>query len=286
MKHHQIRQSITDRSSITMKLYLKEVNKQPLLDDAEELELAKAARNGDKQAIDKLVKSNLRFVISIAKQYQGQGLELPDLINEGNIGLIKAAEKFDETRGFKFISYAVWWIRQSILQALSETAKTVRIPLNQISDINKINKVIARFEKLNEIPPSYAEIAEILDMSIDKVIDTLNISNITVSIDQPIDENQEDSLGDTLTSETERSDETLLKSSLHKDIMSILNSTLNDIEREVITKYFGIGCTALYIDDIAISLNITKERVRQIKDKSIIKLRKSDQINILTKYLG
>lgn len=285
MKHYKIRQSITDRSSITMKLYLKEVNKQPLLSSAEELELAQKACTGDKEAIDRLVQCNLRFVISIAKQYQGQGLELPDLINEGNIGLMKAAEKFNPDLGFKFISYAVWWIRQNILQALAEDGKIVRIPLNQLSDLNKINKAITKFEQENERRPSYLELSDILDMEVDKIVETVNISNSAVSIDQPLDEDQEETLGDTL-SLNEDSDNALIKSSLKKDIQLLLTDTLNEVELSVITKVFGINCTPMYLEDIADDLNITKERVRQIKDRAIIKLRKSDKIQLLTKYLG
>jgi RNA polymerase primary sigma factor len=284
MKHYQIKPSITDRSSVVVNLYLKEISKYPLLTQEEELALIKKIKENDLQARNKLVKSNLRFVISIAKQYQNKGIDLADLIEYGNIGLIKAAEKFDETRGFKFISYAVWWIRQSILQAISESSKVIRTPLNQCVAFSKINRFINKYEVEHGETPSPELIGEEFQIDPQKVREVI-LNNVSVfPIDPLVTDDSEEYVSDTMSSEI-TSDQELIQNSLKKDIQDIIQC-LNPTEKDVLTKLFGINCTQCHIEDIADSLNITKERVRQIKDKAIMQIRKNPKLYSLTKYLG
>ena len=250
------------------------------------MELAGRIRNGDRAALEKLTKANLRFVVSVAKQYQNQGLSLPDLINEGNLGLIKAAEKFDETRGFKFISYAVWWIRQSILQALAEQARIVRLPLNQVGSINKINKALQRFEQIHERRPSAEELAEELDIPVDKIADTLKMSGRHVSVDAPFVEGEDNCLIDVMVNEdSPNADRGLINESLSKEVDRAL-ATLTPREAEIIRKFFGIGMPEKTLEEIGDDLHLTRERVRQIKEKAIHKLQGSSRCRILKTYLG
>ena len=253
----------------------------------DEVKLAQQIRNGDRKALDKLVSSNLRFVVSVAKQYQNQGLSLPDLINEGNLGLIKAAEKFDETRGFKFISYAVWWIRQAILQALAEQSRIVRLPLNQVGSLNKINKALSRFEQENERRPSPEELAEELDMPIDKVADTIKISGRHVSVDAPFVEGEDNSLLDVLPNDDSPvADSSLLDESLSTEINRTLDTMLSEREREIVKKFFGIACQEMTLEEIGDEFGLTRERVRQIKEKALKKLRNNPKKILLRAYLG
>lgn len=284
MKHYKIKQSITDRSSISVNLYLKEISKYPLLTPDEEIQLVQQAKSGDKLAKEKLINSNLRFVISIAKQYQNKGLEFADLIAYGNIGLMKAVDLFDEKRGFKFVSYAVWWIRQSILQALVDYGKTIKLPSNQVILLNKINQYILNFNQLNERNPSIDEIADHFELEYEKVQDILSNSMLFSSLDLPVSDDSEECLSDTLPT-TISSDKTLSDDSLAKDL-NFLFLNLNPTEILVLKKYFGIEYNEMSLEQISSELNITKERVRQIKDKAILKLRKSNQISKLFKYLG
>ena len=246
----------------------------------EEVELAQRIRKGDQAALEKLTKANLRFVVSVAKQYQNQGLSLPDLINEGNLGLIKAAEKFDETRGFKFISYAVWWIRQSILQALAEQSRIVRLPLNQVGSLNKINKALSKFEQDNERMPSPDELAEILDIPRDKIADTLRVSGRHVSV------GEDNSLLDVLVNnDSPNADRGLVNESLNKEIERAL-STLTERERDIVKDFFGIGTQEMTLEEIGEKFGLTRERVRQIKEKAIRRLRHSNRSKLLKSYLG
>ena len=252
----------------------------------EETELAKRVKSGDKQAQDRLVTANLRFVISVAKQYQGKGLELLDLINEGCLGLINAAERFDETRGFKFISYAVWWIRQSILQALAEQSRIVRLPLNQVGSLNKISKAFSKFEQENERMPSPEELAEMLDVPREKISDTLRVSGRHVSVDAPFVEGEDNSLLDVLpNNDSPNADSGLVNESLNKEIERAL-STLTERERDIVKNFFGIGCQEMTLEEIGEKFNLTRERVRQIKEKAIRKLRGSARSKLLQSYLG
>ena len=252
----------------------------------EEVELAQKIRKGDREALEKLTKANLRFVVSVAKQYQNQGLSLPDLINEGNLGLIKAAEKFDETRGFKFISYAVWWIRQSILQALSEQSRIVRLPLNQVGSLNKISKAFSRFEQENERKPSPEELADLLDMPVDKVGDTMKVSGRHISVDAPFVEGEDNSLLDVLVNDdSPMADRGLVNESLSREIERAL-STLSDREKEIIQMFFGIGHQEMTLEEIGDRFNLTRERVRQIKEKAIRRLRQNSKSKLLKSYLG
>ncbi|MBQ8100557.1 MAG: RNA polymerase sigma factor RpoD/SigA [Paludibacteraceae bacterium] len=286
MRQLKITKSITNRESASLDKYLQEIGREELITVEEEVELAGRIRNGDRAALEKLTRANLRFVVSVAKQYQNQGLSLPDLINEGNLGLIKAAEKFDETRGFKFISYAVWWIRQSILQALAEQSRIVRLPLNQVGSLNKINKAFSRFEQANERKPSAEELAEELDIPVDKIADTLKMSGRHVSVDAPFVEGEDNSLIDVMVNEdSPNADRGLINESLSKEIDRAL-STLTDREAEIIRKFFGIGMPEMTLEEIGEEFGLTRERVRQIKEKAIRRLRNNSRSKLLKPYLG
>ena len=286
MRQLKITKSITNRESASLDKYLQEIGKEELITVEEEVELAQRIRKGDQEALEKLTKANLRFVVSVAKQYQNQGLSLPDLINEGNLGLIKAAEKFDETRGFKFISYAVWWIRQSILQALAEQSRIVRLPLNQVGSLNKINKALGKFEQENERQPSTDELAEMIDIPKDKIADTLRVSGRHVSVDAPFVEGEDNSLLDVLPNEDSPSaDRGLTNESLSTEIERALQ-ILTPREREIIKSFFGIGCQEMTLEEIGERLDLTRERVRQIKEKAIRKLKKPAASKLLKTYLG
>ena len=287
MRQLKITKSITNRSSEALDKYLLEIGKEELVSVEEEVELAQRIRQGDQRALEKLTKANLRFVVSVAKQYQNQGLSLQDLINEGNIGLIKAAQKFDETRGFKFISYAVWWIRQSILQALAEQSRIVRLPLNQVGSVNKISKVLAKFEQENERRPSVAELAEELNIEEDKISEVLRVSGRQVSVDAPFQDGEENCLLDVLTNEdAPHTDSPMDKESLCSELDNILSAVLNDREKKVIVMSFGIGCHEKSLEEIGDLLGLTRERVRQIKEKSLRKIKNDPGSKILLKYLG
>ena len=286
MRQLKITKSITNRESASLDKYLQEIGREPLIPVDEEVELARMIRNGDRAALEKLVRANLRFVVSVAKQYQNQGLSLPDLIDEGNLGLIKAAEKFDETRGFKFISYAVWWIRQSILQALAEQARIVRLPLNQVGSLNKINKAFQRFEQEHERKPSAEELAEILDIPVDKIADTLKMSGRQVSVDAPFVEGEDNSLIDVMVNEdSPNADYKLINESLSREIDRALEQ-LTPREADILRSFFGIGVPEKTLEEIGIELDLTRERVRQIKEKAIKKLKHSSRSSILKTYLG
>ncbi len=286
MRQLKITKSITNRESASLDKYLQEIGREELVTVEEEVELAQRIRRGDRAALDKLTKANLRFVVSVAKQYQNQGLSLPDLINEGNLGLIKAAEKFDETRGFKFISYAVWWIRQSILQALAEQSRIVRLPLNQVGSLNKISKAYSRFEQENERKPSVDELADELDMSAEKISDTMKVSGRHVSVDAPFVEGEENNLLDVLVNEdSPMADRTLVNESLAREIDRALN-TLSEREKDIIQMFFGIGRHEMTLEEIGDMFNLTRERVRQIKEKAIRRLRNSTKSKLLKSYLG
>ncbi|MBO8479828.1 MAG: RNA polymerase sigma factor RpoD/SigA [Bacteroidetes bacterium] len=286
MRQLKITKSITNRESASLDKYLQEIGREELVSPEEEVELAQRIRKGDQEALEKLTRANLRFVVSVAKQYQNQGLSLPDLINEGNLGLIKAAEKFDETRGFKFISYAVWWIRQSILQALAEQSRIVRLPLNQVGSLNKINKALGKFEQENERQPSTDELAEMIDIPKDKIADTLRVSGRHVSVDAPFVEGEDNSLLDVLPNEDSPSaDRGLTNESLSTEIERALQ-ILTPREREIIKSFFGIGCQEMTLEEIGERLDLTRERVRQIKEKAIRKLKKPAASKLLKTYLG
>ena len=286
MRQLKITKSITNRESASLDKYLQEIGREPLIPVDEEVELARMIRTGDRAALEKLVRANLRFVVSVAKQYQNQGLSLPDLIDEGNLGLIKAAEKFDETRGFKFISYAVWWIRQSILQALAEQSRIVRLPLNQVGSLNKINKAYQRFEQEHERKPSAEELAELLDIPVDKIADTLKMSGRQVSVDAPFVEGEDNSLIDVMVNEdSPNADHSLINESLSREIDRAL-ATLPAREADIIRKFFGIGVPEKTLEEIGIEFHLTRERVRQIKEKAIRHLKSSSRSRILKTYLG
>ena len=286
MRQLKITKSITNRESASLDKYLQEIGREPLIPVDEEVELARRIRHGDRAALEKLVKANLRFVVSVAKQYQNQGLSLPDLIDEGNLGLITAAEKFDETRGFKFISYAVWWIRQSILQALAEQSRIVRLPLNQVGSLNKINKAYQRFEQEFERKPSAEELAELLDIPVDKIADTLKMSGRQVSVDAPFVEGEDNSLIDVMVNEdSPNADHSLINESLSREIDRAL-ATLTPREADIIRKFFGIGVPEKTLEEIGIEFHLTRERVRQIKEKAIRRLKSSSRSRILKTYLG
>ena len=286
MRQLKITKSITNRESASLDKYLQEIGREPLIPVDEEVELARMIRNGDRAALEKLVRANLRFVVSVAKQYQNQGLSLPDLIDEGNLGLIKAAEKFDETRGFKFISYAVWWIRQSILQALAEQSRIVRLPLNQVGSLNKINKAYQRFEQEHERKPSAEELAELLDIPVDKIADTLKMSGRQVSVDAPFVEGEDNSLIDVMVNEdSPNADHSLINESLSREIDRAL-ATLPAREADIIRKFFGIGVPEKTLEEIGIEFHLTRERVRQIKEKAIRHLKSSSRSRILKTYVG
>ena len=286
MRQLKITKSITNRESASLDKYLQEIGKEELITVEEEVELAQRIRKGDQEALEKLTKANLRFVVSVAKQYQNQGLSLPDLINEGNLGLIKAAEKFDETRGFKFISYAVWWIRQSILQALAEQSRIVRLPLNQVGSLNKINKAFGRFEQENERTPSPEELADILNLPKEKVSDTLRVSGRHVSVDAPFADGEDNNLVDVLVNaDSPNADRGLINESLATEVDRALD-TLTDREKDIIKYFFGIGCSEMTLEEIGEKFGLTRERVRQIKEKAIRRLRHSSRSKLLKSYLG
>ena len=286
MRQLKITKSITNRESASLDKYLQEIGREELVTPEEEVELAQRIRKGDPVALEKLTRANLRFVVSVAKQYQNQGLSLPDLINEGNLGLIKAAEKFDEPRGFKFISYAVWWIRQSILQALAEQSRIVRLPLNQVGSLNKINKALSKFEQENERQPSNEELSEMIDVPKDKISDTLRVSGRHVSVDAPFVEGEDNSLLDVLPNDdSPMADKGLVNESLNTEIERAL-STLTDREREIVKSFFGIGCQEMTLEEIGERFGLTRERVRQIKEKAIRRLKSPSRSKLLKGYLG
>ena len=287
MRQLKITKQVTNRETASLDKYLQEIGKVDLITAEEEVELAQRIREGDQIALEKLTKANLRFVVSVAKQYQNQGLSLPDLINEGNLGLIKAAQRFDETRGFKFISYAVWWIRQSILQALAEQSRIVRLPLNKIGSINKINKTYAFLEQAHERAPSAEEIAKELDMTISDVKESLKNSGRHVSMDAPLVEGEDSNLYDVLNSgESPNPDKLLLHESLRTEIERALE-TLTPREADVVRLYFGLGSHhAMTLEEIGETFDLTRERVRQIKEKAIRRLKHTSRSKILKTYLG
>jgi RNA polymerase primary sigma factor len=286
MRQLKITKSITNRESEALDKYLQEIAKEDLVSMEEEVELARRIREGDRKALERLTRANLRFVVSVAKQYQNQGLSLADLINEGNVGLIKAAEKFDETRGFKFISYAVWWIRQSILQALAEQSRIVRLPLNQVGAVTKINRLLNKFEQENERHPSVDEIEERIDLPKDKIDEAMSINTHQVSMDAPFSEGDENSLLDVLINDdSPMADRQLVMESLKTEINSMLN-ILNNRERNIIESFFGINQPELTLEEIGEKYGLTRERVRQIKEKAIKRLRDCTQNKILKSYLG
>ncbi len=285
MRQLKITKSITNRESASLDKYLQEIGRKELISVDEEVELAQRIRRGDQAALDKLVSANLRFVVSVAKQYQNQGLSLPDLIDEGNLGLIKAAQKFDETRGFKFISYAVWWIRQSILQALAEQSRIVRLPLNQVGSLNKISKELSRFEQEHERRPSANELADRLNVPVEKVADSMKVSGRHISVDAPFVEGEDNSLLDVLPNEdSPMADQSLNQESLSKEVERALEQ-LSPRERDILRMFFGIGCQELTLEEIGAKFNLTRERVRQIKEKAIRKL-KGQKSKLLKAYLG
>lgn len=286
MRQLKITKAITNRENASLDKYLQEIGHEELISAEEEVELARRIKTGDRKALEKLTKANLRFVVSVAKQYQNQGLSLPDLINEGNIGLLKAAEKFDETRGFKFISYAVWWIRQSILQAIAEQGRVVRLPLNQVGSVNRINKVQSKFEQENERRPSVDEIADKTDLPHEKIEDVLKVNTRQVSVDAPMADGDGTSMIDFMQSDSDSStDEELLKESLRAEIASAL-SVLNDRERNVIEAFYGINQPECTMEEIGKKYGLTRERVRQIREKAIRRLKQNTQNKMLKAYLG
>ncbi|MFM7024334.1 MAG: RNA polymerase sigma factor RpoD/SigA [Flavobacteriales bacterium] len=289
MRQLKISKQVTNRETISLDKYLHEISKEGLITAEQEVELAKKIKAGDAAALEKLTRANLRFVVSVSKQYQNQGLTLPDLINEGNLGLIKAAQRFDETRGFKFISYAVWWIRQSILQALAEQARIVRLPLNKIGAINKINKTFSQLEQEFEREPSADEIAIALDLPVDEVRESLKSNSRHVSMDAPLQEGEDaGNMYDLMTSEdSKRPDSDLIDASLKEEIKRTLD-TLTPREADVIVLYFGLGTDnqSLTLEEIGEKFDLTRERVRQIKEKALRRLKHTSRSNILVKYLG
>lgn len=287
MRQLKITKSITNRTERSLDKYLQEIGKEELITAEDEVELARRIKQGDQKALEKLTRANLRFVVSVAKQYQNQGLSLPDLINEGNLGLIKAAQRFDETRGFKFISYAVWWIRQSILQAIAEHSRIVRLPLNQVGSLNKLNKAFSKLEQEFEREPTEQELAQLMDLPEDKIKESILISGRHVSMDQPLVQGEESTLYDVMENrDSPKADEALLKESLRLEIERTLN-TLTERERDIIKLYFGIGMNhGLTIDEIGEKFDLTRERVRQIKEKALKRLRQSARSKVLRNYLG
>lgn len=287
MRQLKITKSITNRETASLDKYLQEIGREELINAEQEVLLAQRIKTGDQVALEKLVKANLRFVVSVAKQYQNQGLSLPDLINEGNLGLIKAAQRFDETRGFKFISYAVWWIRQSILQALAEQSRIVRLPLNQVGSLSKIKKESNRLEQRFERPPSAEEIADSLEIPQQKIDAALKITTRYISMDAPLAADEDTKYIDVFVSEdAEETDDNLIKESLLKEIQRSL-STLTEKERQVLYLYFGIGMNhGLTLEEIGLKFDLTRERVRQIKERAIRRLKQSSRSNLLKNYLG
>ena len=287
MRQLKITKSITNRETASLDKYLQDIGKEELITADEEVELAKKIKAGDQLALEKLTKANLRFVVSVAKQYQNQGLSLPDLINEGNLGLIKAAKRFDETRGFKFISYAVWWIRQSILQALAEQSRLVRLPLNQVGALNKIKKATSRLEQLYERPPMVDEIAELMELPEYKVDKAMKITTRYVSMDAPINQEEDTKFLDVFISDdVPHTDSDLMRESLNKEVQRSL-ATLTPKERDVINLYYGIGMAhGLTLEEIGAKFDLTRERVRQIKEKAIRRLKHTSRSKLLKAYLG
>ncbi|WP_418869263.1 sigma-70 family RNA polymerase sigma factor [Segatella hominis] len=286
MRQLKISKSITNRESASLDKYLQEIGHEELLSVDEEVELAQKIRKGDRRALERLTRANLRFVVSVAKQYQNQGLSLPDLINEGNVGLIKAAEKFDETRGFKFISYAVWWIRQSILQAIAEQSRIVRLPLNQVGSVNKINRELNKFEQEHERRPSVDEIADRINLPEDKIEEAMKVNNRHVSMDAPFVDGEDNSLLDVLAdNDMPMADKALVQESLRKEIDRAIE-LLNDREQKVVRAFFGIGSPEMTLEEIGEKYNLTRERVRQIKEKAIRRLRHNTKNKLLKTYLG
>lgn len=286
MRQLKISNSFTNRESASLDKYLQEIGHEELLSVDEEVELAQKIKKGDRQALERLTRANLRFVVSVAKQYQNQGLSLPDLINEGNVGLIKAAEKFDETRGFKFISYAVWWIRQSILQAIAEQSRIVRLPLNQVGSVNKINRELNKFEQEHERRPSVNEIADRIDLPEEKVEEAMKANNRHVSMDAPFVDGEDNSLLDVLADNNmPMADKALVQESLRKEIDRAID-LLNDREQKVVRAFFGIGSPEMTLVEIGDKYNLTRERVRQIKEKAIRRLRHNTKNKLLKTYLG
>jgi RNA polymerase primary sigma factor len=288
MRQLKITKRITNRENASLDKYFQEIGKEELITVEEEIELAQRIKKGDLEALQKLTRANLRFVVSVSKQYQNQGLALPDLINEGNLGLIKAAEKFDETRGFKFISYAVWWVRQSILEALANQSRIVRLPLNQIGSLNKINKAFSKFEQEHERKPAPEELAEALGLPSEKVADTLRVSGRHVSYDAPLIDGEDNTLLDVLTTSNNTSapDKSLVHdASLATEVHRAL-STLTERESDIIRLFFGIGCQAHTLEEIGEKFGLTRERVRQIKEKAIRRLRHTSRSKLLKSYMG
>lgn len=286
MRQLKISKSITNRESASLEKYLQEIGHQDLLTADEEVELAQQIKKGDRKALEKLTKANLRFVVSVAKQYQNKGLSLPDLINEGNLGLIKAAEKYDETRGFKFISYAVWWIRQSILQAIAEQSRLVRLPLNQVGSVNRIARELNKFEQENERKPSVEEMADRIDLPEEKIAEAMKINTHHVSMDAPFADGEDNSLLDFLpNTDSPSTDNVLDQESLRTEIGRVLD-VLNDREQKVIKAFFGIGMQEMTLEEIGDKYNLTRERVRQIKEKAIRRLRYNTKSKTLKTYLG
>lgn len=286
MRQLKITKSITNRESASLDKYLQEISHEEMISVEEEVELAQRIKKGDKKALEKLAKANLRFVVSVAKQYQNQGLSLPDLINEGNLGLIKAAEKFDETRGFKFISYAVWWIRQSILQAIAEQSRIVRLPLNQVGSVNKINRILNQFEQENERRPSLEEIADQIDLPEDKIADAMKVTGKHISVDAPFADGEDNSLLDVMPNvDAPMADNELVLESLREEVARLLQ-TLSDRERNVIEAFYGINQREMTLDEIGDKYGLTRERVRQIKEKAIRHLRNNTKNRLLKTYLG
>lgn len=286
MRQLKITNSITSRGSQSLEDYLNDISKQPLLTAEEEVKLAQRIRNDDREALERLVCANLRFVVSVAKQYQNQGLTLPDLINEGNIGLIKVAEKFDETRGFKFISYAVWWIRQSILQALAEQSRMVRLPLNQVSAVSRINKLIMKFEQEHERKPSAYELSELIDETPEKIRDSLRANGRPMSINAPLGEGDDSTLLEVISDEnTPQADRGMIDKSLATEIERMLD-TLDEREKTIVEMCFGINNREMTLEEISEKFGLSRERVRQIREKALLKLRHSNKKNLLQEYLG
>ena len=286
MRQLKIIQSITNREGDSLERYLQDIGREEMIGTEEEAELARRIRQGDEEAVVRLTKANLRFVVSVAKQYQNQGLSLPDLINEGNLGLLKAAEKFDETRGFKFISYAVWWIRQSIMQAIAEQSRIVRLPLNQVGSANKIATLLNQFEQKNERRPSVDEIADQIDLPQDKIEDALKVNGRHTSIDAPLIDGEDNSLLDVLINDdAPTTDRSLVLESLHTEIKSALKG-LNERERNVLEAFYGIDQPEMTLEEIGVKYGLTRERVRQIKEKAIRRLRANTNNKVLKAYLG